>query len=59
MLNKFNIFFKTYQTELTWFIIGMLINNAIIHLATGQLDLVLLDLLIAGTNYYFWRTRDV
>lgn len=48
---------RDYNTEVTWFIIGMLINNSLVHLGRGMYDLAMLDLIIAGVNYYFWKTR--
>ena len=49
--------FRTYNTEISWFIIGMMINNALYHLSFGQLDMALVDLALAGINFYFWKTR--
>jgi hypothetical protein len=35
----------------------MLINNSLVHLGRGMYGLAMLDLIIAGVNYYFWKTR--
>lgn len=57
MLEKIEYFYQTYYTELTWFIVGMLINNMMVHLSLGQPGMALLDIAIAGANFYFWKTR--
>lgn len=57
MLEKIEYVYRTYYTELTWFIVGMLFNNMLTHLAMGQLGMALLDIAIAGANLYFWKTR--
>ena len=57
MLEKIKYFYKTYYTELTWFIVGMLFNSMLTHLALGQSEMAMLDVAIAGLNIYFWKTR--
>lgn len=57
-MSKIFNWFKEYNTEITWFIIGMMINNALYHLSFGQWDMALVDVALAGTNYYFWSTRS-
>ena len=56
-MNKFFNWMKDYNTEITWFIIGMLFNSAVNHLARGLYDMAALDVIIAGVNYYFWKAR--
>lgn len=58
MLEKIEHFYQTYYTELTWFIVGMLINNMFTHLALGQEGGAVLDIVIAGANFYLWKTRQ-
>jgi len=55
-MDRFMKWFRTYNTEVTWFIIGMMLTNAIVHLANGQFGLAVVDLVLAGINYQFWRT---
>jgi hypothetical protein len=55
-MDRFMAWFRTYNTEITWFIIGMMLTNAIVHLANGKLGLAVVDLVLAGINYHFWRT---
>lgn len=59
MLEKIEYIYKTYYTELTWFIVGMLFNNMMTHIALGQSGMAVLDIAIAGLNIYFWKTRNV
>ena len=59
MLEKIEYIYKTYYTELTWFIVGMLFNSMITHLALCQSGMSVLDIAIAGLNIYFWKTRNV
>lgn len=58
-LERIAQWWNTYYDELTWFIVGMLFNNMMTHIALGQLGMAVLDIAIAGTNIYFWKTRDV
>lgn len=58
MLEKIGQWFNNYNTEITWFLIGLLVNNALIHVSMGQYKTAVLDLIIAGTNFYFWKTRN-
>ena len=58
MLKKIEYFYNAYYTELTWFIVGMLFNNMLTHLAFGQDGMALLDIVIAGLNIYFWKSRQ-
>lgn len=51
--------YHTYYDELTWFIVGMLFNNMLTHLALGHMGMAVLDVAIAGLNIYFWKTRNV
>lgn len=50
---------KDYYTELTWFIVGMLFNNMLTHLALGMFGMAMLDIAIAAVNFHFWRIRNV
>jgi len=56
-MDKFQNWFSDYNTEITWFLVGMLFENCINHLARGMFGMALLDVLIAGVNIYFWKTR--
>ena len=58
-LERITQWWNDYYDELTWFIVGMLFNNMLTHLALGQFGMAVLDIAIAGTNIYFWKTRDV
>jgi hypothetical protein len=55
-MDKFLTWCRTYNTEITWFIIGLMVTNAIVHLAQGQLGMAAVDIIIAGVNFFFWRT---
>lgn len=59
MLEKFGNWFNEYYTEITWFIIGVLFNNATIHLSIGHYDTAAIDVILAGINYLFWKNRNV
>lgn len=52
------IWFRNYNTEITWFIIGLLISNVMLHIGQGQYGLALIDGVLAGVNYYFWKARS-
>ena len=58
-MDKFHAWFTENNTAITWFIIGVLTNNALYHLASNHLGSAALDLVLAGINYYFWKTRNV
>jgi hypothetical protein len=55
-MNKLMKWFRENNTEITWFIIGMMLTNAIVHLSQGQFGLAVVDLVLAGINFQFWRT---
>jgi len=57
LFNKLFTWMRDYNTEVTWFIIGMLFNSMVNHLARGLYEMAILDLVIAWINYYFWKTR--
>lgn len=59
MLAKFRMWYLTYQNEISWFVIGVLFNNLMIHLSTGQIGLAAVDLILMGINYAFWRNSRV
>lgn len=58
-MGKFRSWYLTYNSEITWFIVGLLFGSFLDHLAKGRLDLALLDAGIAGINIYFWKVDYV
>lgn len=58
-MDKFFQWNNKYHTEITWFIVGLLVQSLIIHLGNGQLLWALVDIAIAGINIYFWKARRV
>jgi len=58
-MNKFRQWYTTYNGEITWFIVGLLFQNTLNHLATGNLTMALVDVALAGVNIYFWKTNNV
>jgi hypothetical protein len=58
-MDKFSTWYKANDTAITWFIIGMLFNNTLFHLAHDQPVLAFTDVVLAGINFYFWRNNRV
>lgn len=54
-MDKFRTWYLEYQSEITWFVIGLLFTNVLQHAAEGKWTWVLVDLILAGININFWR----
>jgi hypothetical protein len=50
-MNRFEQWYTTNSTEITWFVIGMLVGTGIIALAIGNYVSGILNLGIAYINY--------
>lgn len=59
MFNKLGPWLKEHNTEISWWIIGWMSFATIDSLVRGNYGIALLDAVLAGANYYFWRYRDV
>ena len=52
MLEKFRIWYTTYYTEITWFLVGWLLADGFHFLAVGQYGYALFDFILAGFNIW-------
>jgi hypothetical protein len=50
-MNKFRIWFTTYRTEITWFLIGWLVLAGLHEIQRGDLIGALIDFALAFLNY--------
>jgi len=54
-MEKFRNWYLKYQSEITWFVIGLMFSNMLIHLSSGQYMWAVIDAAIAYVNYFFWK----
>jgi len=54
-MEKFRIWYTTYSTEITWFIIGWCIMASLNSLERGDHTGALINLVLAGLNYMLGR----
>jgi hypothetical protein len=54
-MNKFQIWYTKYNSEITWFIIGVCWMSCINNLALGHYNGAAIDAFFAVVNYMFWR----
>jgi hypothetical protein len=50
-MNKIRIWFATYRTEITWFLIGWLVLAGLHEIQRGDLIGALIDFALAYLNY--------
>ena len=58
-MNTFRNWYINNDTPITWFIIGMLFNNMLSHIALDRYGMAFFDLVLAGINFWFWRNNRV
>lgn len=54
-MEKFRIWYLTYQSEITWWVIGWLTFAGIDSLARGNYISFVFDAALAYFNYYMWK----
>jgi hypothetical protein len=57
MIERFTIWFATYSTEITWFLVGWLVMAGIVQVERGNYISSLIDFGFAYLNYILWKAR--
>jgi hypothetical protein len=57
MMSKFRMWYIEHQDAITWFIIGLMVSNGLMHLGRGQFGWALFDFGIALLNFSLRRQR--
>ena len=58
MLDKFRIWYLTYQSEITWFVIGWMVFAGVDSLVRENYITMVIDWALAYFNYFMW-SRNV
>ena len=52
---KFLDWMRTYNAEITWFIIGVLVQSGLVKVAKGEWEWALVDFGIALLNFFLYK----
>lgn len=56
-MDKFRIWYLTYSTEITWFLIGWIMMCGFHALGKGDYLSALIDFALAYANYFMWSRK--
>ena len=59
MMEKFRIWYLTYQNEISWFIIGWCIQAGLNSIQRGDGIGAIINLALAWINYYMWKKQTL
>lgn len=55
-MSKFVTWYRTYQSEITWWIIGFLTWSVLDSLAKGNYIMTLINTVLIYINYRLWKS---